>query len=246
MTALVHSELLKIRTTRAWWGYLAAVVLLVGLGTAAEIGGTDDLDQVDLLSLADLGGIVSLVAVILGITVVTAEFRHGTITPTLLATPRRELVLVGKAVSGSLVSLAFLLLAFVVVVAVALTWSVFSAVDFQGESGEVAKRVAQVVLGVLLWLLLGLAIGVAVQGQVAALVGTLVWIFLVETLLIGVLGLLDWEGVRGYLPIQALDGADGVGGGDLLGYWPAVGVSLAWIALIGAFGLIRLTRRDIT
>lgn len=246
MTALVRSELLKIRTTRAWWGYLAAVVLLVGLGTAAEIGGTDELDQVDLRSLADLGGIVSLVAIILGITIVTAEFRHGTITPTLLATPRRELVLAGKAVSGTIVTLGFVLLALLVVVGVALVWSMFDAVDFQGESGEVARHAAKVVLGVLLWLLLGVAIGIAVQGQVAALVGTLVWIFLVETLLIGVLGLLDWEGVRGYLPIQALDGADGVGGEDLLDFWPAVAVSLAWIALIGGFGMVRLARRDIS
>ena len=45
---------------------------------------------------------------------------------------------------------------------------------------------------------------------------------------------------------EALDGADGVGGEDLLDFWPAVGVSLAWIALIGGFGMVRLARRDIS
>jgi hypothetical protein len=85
-----------------------------------------------------------------------------------------------------------------------------------------------------------------VHRQVAALVGTLLWIFLAETLLVGVLGLLDLDGARKYLPFQALDGADGVGGEDLLDYWPAVGVSLSWIAAIGAAGLVRTLRRDIT
>ena len=73
---------------------------------------------------------------------------------------------------------------------------------------------------------MGIAIGAIVQSQVAALVGTLVWLFLVETLLLGIFGLLDLDGLRPYLPFQALDGADGTGGGDLLSYWPAVGVSL--------------------
>jgi hypothetical protein len=81
---------------------------------------------------------------------------------------------------------------------------------------------------------------------VAALVGTLVWLFLGETLLLGLFGLLDLDGLRAYLPFQALDGADGTGGGDLLSYWPAVGVSLAWIAVIGLAGTERTRRRDIT
>jgi hypothetical protein len=99
---------------------------------------------------------------------------------------------------------------------------------------------------VVLWLLLGVAIGSVVHNQVAALVGTLLWIFLVETLLVGLLGLLDWDAVAEYLPFHAVDGADGVGGDNLLDYWPALGVTLGWIALLGAAGVVRTSRRDIT
>ena len=93
---------------------------------------------------------------------------------------------------------------------------------------------------------MGVAIGSVVHSQVAALVGTLVWIFLVENLLVGLLGLLDSDGVTAYLPFRALDGADGTGGDNLLSYWPALAVSLGWIALIGAAGVVRTRRRDIT
>ena len=93
---------------------------------------------------------------------------------------------------------------------------------------------------------MGIAIGSVVHSQVAALVGTLVWIFVVENLLVGLLGLLDGEGVTAYLPFRVLDAADGTGGDNLISYWPAVAASLGWIALIGAAGVWRTSRRDIT
>ena len=97
-----------------------------------------------------------------------------------------------------------------------------------------------------LWGLIGLATGAVVHSQIAGLVGTLLWVFLAETLLIGLFGLVDIDGAAAYLPFQALDAVDGTGGADLLDYWPGVGVSFAWIAAIGAAGLVRTRRRDIT
>ena len=249
MTALVRSELLKIRTTRGWWAYLIVIVGLVGIGTAAEVGSRSEGERSGLdfqLALVDLVGIASLLAIILGITIVTTEFRHGTITPTLLATPGRESVLLGKALAGVLVALFFAVLAFVVVVAIASIWVSIDGGELALAESDVLERAGQTFLGVVLWLLMGLAIGSVVHSQVAALVGTLVWLFLVETLLLGLLTLLDVEGLGEYLPFQALDGADGGGGDDLLDYGPALAVTLGWIALLGALGLVRTRRRDIT
>lgn len=249
MSALVRSELLKVRTTRGWWVYLIVIVLLVGLGTAAEIGSAEEARRGELdfqLSLVELAGIASLLAIILGITITTTEFRHGTITPTLLATPRRELVVAAKAVAGILLALLFAALAFAVVAAISVTWLSLIDVDLRLGDGEILTLAAKTVLGIVTWALLGVAIGILVHGQVAALVGTLVWIFLGETLLIGFFGLLDLDGLAAYLPFQALDAADGVGGADLLSYWPGVAVSLGWIALLGAAGTLRTRRRDIS
>ncbi len=54
------------------------------------------------------------------------------------------------------------------------------------------------------------------------------------------------DGAVPYLPFRALDGADGTGGEDLLSHWHAVAVSLGWVALLGAAGVWRTRRRDIT
>jgi ABC-type transport system involved in multi-copper enzyme maturation permease subunit len=248
VSALVRSELLKVRTTRGWWGYLIVIVLLVGAAVAGDTGTADDADRSLLqfqLGLVEAAGFAALLALILGITMVTTEFRHGTITPTLLAEPSRERVLAAKTLAGSMVGALFGVLALFIVAAIALPW--LSIVDAEIHlDGEIGTRAAATLLGVVLFALMGLAIGVAVHSQVAALVGTLLWVFLAETLLLGLLGLLDLDGAISYLPFRALDGADGTGGEDLLRYWPAVGVSLAWIAAIGAAGVARTRRRDIT
>ena len=236
-------------TTRGWWAYLIVIVLLVGIGTAAEVGtrSEDERSGLDFqVALVDLVGIASLLAIILGITMVTTEFRHGTITPTLLVSPGRERVLAGKVIAGVLVAVLFAALAFLVVLVVASTWVSIDGGDLQLADADVVERVGKILLSVVLWLLMGIAIGSVVHSQVAALVGTLVWLFLAETLLMGLFALLDIEGASGYLPFQALDGADGSGGGDLLDYGPALAVTLGWIALIGALGVVRTSRRDIT
>jgi ABC-type transport system involved in multi-copper enzyme maturation permease subunit len=249
VTALVRSELLKVRTTRGWWAYLIVLVGLVGIGTAAEVGSrsVDDRSGLEFqLALVDLVGITSLLAIILGITIITSEFRHGTITPTLLATPSRQRVLAGKAAAGVLVAVLFAVLAFLVVLAVASIWTAIDGGELELVDGDVAERAGKTLFGVVLWLLMGLAIGSVVHSQVAALVGTLLWLFLVETLLIGLFSLLDIEGVAEYLPFHALDGADGTGGDNLLSYGPALAVTCGWIALLGALGIARTLRRDIT
>ena len=248
MTALVRSELLKIRTTRSWWAYLAVIVLLTGIGTAGSIGSAEIADRSTLsfqLDLVSTAGLSVLMAIILGITIITTEFRHGTVTPTFLAEPRRERVILSKAIAAVVVAIGFALLALVVVAVVAIPWLTIVDAEVLRDT-ELLTRAGEQILSVVLWALIGVAIGTAVHSQVAALVGTLVWIFLVENLLVGLLGLVDADGVAEYLPFHALDAADGTGADNLLSYGGGLAVTLGWILLLGAFGTWRTLRRDIS
>jgi ABC-type transport system involved in multi-copper enzyme maturation permease subunit len=249
MRALVSAELLKVRTTRARYAYVGVIVLLSAIATASEVGpaSTERRNTLDFqLGLLDVAGIAVVIALLLGITIVTNEFRHGTITPTFLAEPRRERVVAAKAAAGVVLALLFALVSFVVIFGVALPW--LSLVDAQTYlfDGEVGTRLAQVLLAAPLWALMGVAIGLVVHSQVAALVGTLVWMFLGESLL---WGLFSWTGTDAaiqYLPFRALDAVDGSGGENVLSYGPGIAVSLAWIVLLGAAGTVRTQRRDIS
>ena len=46
-------------------------------------------------------GFATIFALLFGIVVVTAEFRHGTITPTFLVTAARTRVILSKGVAGA-------------------------------------------------------------------------------------------------------------------------------------------------
>ena len=249
MTALVRSELLKIRTTRGWWAYLSLIVGITGIAVAGEVGTASDEERSAADFLVDLVEIVSVssfVALILGITIVTSEFRHGTSTPTFLAAPHRELVIVAKALAATVVAIGFVVLSLLIVAAVALPWlAIVDATTSLGD-GELATRAASHALAIVLSALIGIAIGTAVHSQVAALVGTLVWIFVVENLLWGLFALLGVDSAVQYLPFRALDATDGSGGELMLAQGLGIAVSLGWILLIGAAGIWRTRRRDIT
>jgi ABC-2 type transport system permease protein len=248
VSALVRAELLKIRTLRSWWAYLILTVLLVGVAVAGDIGSNpDSRDRLDFqVGLVESAGLAGLLVLILGIVLVTNEFRHGTVTPTFLAEPARERVLASKAVAGTIVAVLLALLALLVVAAITVPWLSIVGADVHVLDSEAVTRAVQILLAAVLWGLIGIAVGSVVHGQVAALVGTLVWVFIVENLLVGLLGLLDNDGATAYLPFRALDAADGTGGDNLIGYWAGVATSLGWIALLGAAGFWRTRSRDIT
>jgi ABC-type transport system involved in multi-copper enzyme maturation permease subunit len=245
---LVSAEWLKLRTVRAFWGYLAAVVVFAAIGAAGSVGSATAEDRAQESFVADLAGIASLtslIALVLGIVVITGEFRHGTITPTFLATPQRERVLSAKLVFVVLGAVSLALLALAVIAAIAVPWLLILG-DSVVLDGETAKAAGRALLGSVLWAALGLAVGASVHGQVAALIGTLIWILLVESLLSVLLGVLDLDEVTGFLPNAAISVVLGDESEELLTFWPSVLVALGWIAAVGAFGVVRTRRRDIT
>jgi ABC-type transport system involved in multi-copper enzyme maturation permease subunit len=248
VTGLVGAEWLKLRSVRSFWGYLAAVAVFAGIGTAGTVGSAREADRAADSFIPDLAGIATLsalIALVLGIVVVTGEFRHGTITPTFLATPHRERVLGAKFVFALLGAIALVLLALVVIAAVAVPWLLVLG-DSITLDADVAKQAGRALLGALLWAGLGTAIGAAVHGQVAALIGTLIWILVVETLVSALLGVLDLDAVIGYLPNAAISVVLGDASEELLSFWPSVLVALGWIAAVGAVGVARTMRRDVT
>lgn len=247
MISLFAAELLKLRTLRSTWGFGLVALLFAGLIAAASVGGTSADDRLDpeLQFRIALDGAfpASILALLMGIILVTNEFRHGTIARTLLATPRRNRFVAVKLLTGGTVGAALMLATLLVAAATAGIWLRILDVplDFgEGADGAWRALIATMVAGVF-----GAAIGGAVHSQVGALVGVLVWMFVLEPICWVILGLLDLDGVSEYLPAAALGGTvDSAGEG--LSWLRSVGVALAWAGLAAVLALVRTNRRDIT
>ncbi len=247
MILLYAAELLKLKTLRGTWGFVIVTLGLAALFTAGGIGGVSEEARLEpgfqfrlILDMAFPTGILSL---LLGIVLVTNEFRHGTIARTLLAAPRRWRLVLTKLVTGATTGVGLEVVALATTLAVTAIW--LNALDVPLEAGDLADGAGRAFVGVILAGVLGAALGGAVHSQVVALVGSLVWMFVVEPLCWALLGLFDWDGVADYLPAASLGGViDSADEG--LPFAGSVGMTFAWIGLVTVLALVRTGRRDIT
>jgi ABC-2 type transport system permease protein len=247
MTRLFTAELLKMRTIRTPWGFAVAAVGLGGLLAAAHIGSppkggrlAPDF-QFDLVLSAAFPAVV--LALLLGMLLFTNEFRHGTISRTLLVTPRRPTLVALKLMMGAAAGIGLALLAVATTAIVAVIW--LGIVDVPLQIGDSADAIWRSLLAAALVGTLGAAVGGVVHSQVGALVGTLVWLFVAEPIVWVLLALVDLGGVADYLPaVTVLSILDTQG--DNLSFAGTAGMAVVWIAVASALAVVRTSRRDIT
>ena len=191
---LLAAELRKITYQRAMWGMVLGGVAFSVLGTASTPVILDSSDNgLGLGTLGESAVIDGVYAnavsgfyfsMLLGVLVVAGEFRHGTAVATYVAAPRRSRVLLAKLITAGLAG--FILQ---VVATAAGLFSGWLALEFYPEAAEpstdifVNTALAGVVSGFVLGIV-GAAIGALLRSQVLALVGTLLWLFVVEPTLL--------------------------------------------------------------
>jgi ABC-type transport system involved in multi-copper enzyme maturation permease subunit len=251
MKNLIRAEFLKIRTTRTvYWlfGAMLALVAFAVLATKPSLSqeGMDPTSLVNQEFLFLTGSITWLFVLVLALRSFTDEFRHGSIAPTLLANPDRHRVLLAKAVAVAATGLVFVVGAYAVALAVGVPRLGLGA-DTSIATVAMAKLLGKAALMSILWAALGVGVGLAVRHQVAAIVGSFVWIMFVESFLEGAA-----PAVAKYLPVHAwiaVIGPPSVEGGSVsnvvLGALFGGMMLAAWAAASIVGGAVLMQRRDI-
>lgn len=244
MSALIAAELLKLRVTRTTWVLLAVAVALSAARVAQVLSSTGTAAGIErgtgeaTLTLAGAAGTGTLLALFLGVMAGTGEFRHRTMTGTLLMTPQRRQVVVAKALALTAVgsAMALALSAFGVLVAV-----------LTGAAGAVGvgsglRAVVAVAAGGAFWAWLGLGVGLVVRNQTVALLMPVGWLLILEPLVgsFGLDSLAPW--LPGALP-GVLVGFESVGSPPV---WAAVIAVVGYGLALSVVGARRLDRLDVT
>ena len=271
--AAVRAESAKLVTVRLWWvllivlaGYVAftaGILALAFSGLGGALGGTGgDLPRLPdealppiIYSIASSIGYVF--PVLLGTLATTVEFRHQTLTPTFLATPRRGVVLAAKYVVLFVFGAVFGLGALVASVGVGAP--ILAATDHSTGFGDPDTwlLLARIVLAMAICALIGVGLGALIPSQVAAIVIVLAFTQFVEPILRLVSSFWDWTaGIAQYLPGAAGDALVGssiftnLGGmsgeTQVLDWWQGGLVLLAYAVVAGAIGYLTSWRRDVT
>lgn len=265
------AELLKLRTTRTTLGLLLLGVALATLNaglvaglSGVELGGqpapypSPDQPLVLRQIYGSGAGFGYLVTLSLGILAMAGEYRHQTITPTLLAVPRRGRLVAAKLLSSFLVAAA---LGACFVLAGALVGGTVLAIrgyPLGLDADGVRRAMLLAVLACAVWAVFGFGLATVIRNQIAALLTAIGagW------LLLPLLGLLlqtfdAGKTVAPYLPSYASEamisggsGSTEVSSGGLsftyLPWW-AGALVLAGYGLVLALAGVRLTlRRDVS
>lgn len=243
MIAQIKAELLKIRSTRTTVGIVLGMIalvllfsLLAGLLTKApDLTSTED--QRGVLGVGSLSGVFSALA---GIMLVTSEYRHGTIRPTFLFTPRRSRVIAAKLTAGLLAGLAFGIVGEGIGFAIAYAAIRGRGISYALNGGQTTLLVLGTLAGVALWGALGVGIGVVVRNQVGAIIGLLAWGFVAENLLFAFV-----PSVGRFAPTHATDALEGLTTNHLLPAAAGGAVLLAWTIAFALAGTSLAARRDV-
>ena len=240
MSALLRGELLKLRTTRTFAALVAAAVLL-SLGITALIAALAEPASEDEVRDVLLGDLSSLFILVLAAVGMTGEWRHRTITGTMLAAPDRVRVLVAKAAAYAL---AGVVLSLAVTLTAMLVGTVILSARDQVTIGadDLASILWRNLVLAAYFGALGVLVGALVRNQAAAIVGLLVWLLIIEST---VVGLRPEVGRFGPL-IGAPGGFFEPGDADVLGRGPALLVMLAWLGVLGAGAAALLRGRDLS
>jgi ABC-type transport system involved in multi-copper enzyme maturation permease subunit len=190
---LLKSELRKLIYVRAHWGLLVAAAFISALSVAVTpfvidsqgelLGfGLDQQQAVDSVYANGISGFIF--AIILGIMLMAGEFRHGTAVATFLTAPKRGSVVLAKlamaALGGSMLMLISAVLSFA---AGFIALQSFSEAAQPSENLFTNTLLASLVAGAVLGVI-GVSLGTLIRNQMLAIVGALVYLFIIDPVLL--------------------------------------------------------------
>jgi ABC-type transport system involved in multi-copper enzyme maturation permease subunit len=253
MINTVRSEWTKLFTTRTWIGLILGACVMAG-GFAALFTGLAGQEQngqpgipavgtQEYETLAfSVGANTSVLLLILGIIGMTQEYRHRTATPTFLTEPRRGRVIIAKLLAYALVAVPFALLILAVDVLVVTVYA-----GARGAAPSLNADNLQTLgasgLVLVVFAVIGVGVGALVSNQVAAIVGALVYLYVIEPIVSSIGAI---QGAYKLLPggaVQAI--TSDFQAPDLLQPWQGALLLLGYGLLAAVLGTLLAVRRDI-
>jgi hypothetical protein len=239
MIALVRGELIKVRTTRTALGFAVTILGLTLLWVLLSFLTGDPVSLEDKRTAINVAPLPLAIPLLLfGVVGATGEYRHRTLAPAVLIAPDRTRLTIARLVAYVLTALAIavVIVALTLLIALALLPST-SGPDLGGD--DFRRMIVGTLIASVLSVALGVGVGLLVKNQVAAVIGTLVWIMIGVQLI----QLIDDD-----LPNYTTPPATVALGGSLdneVSWSQGLIVMLAWAAAFLIAGLLVDHRRDV-
>jgi ABC-2 type transport system permease protein len=255
---LIKSEWRKLVYARANWGLLIAATLISVLSVVVTpfiLSSQGEMFGLSLESTAAVDSVYAngisgyIFAIILGILLMAGEFRHGTAVATFLTSPKRGAVVANKL---AIAAIAGILLMWISTgISMVAGWAALSTFEEAGTPSDnllintfIAATIGGAVLGII-----GVAIGTLVRNQMMAIVGSLIYLFVIDPLLLALLpDAGKWLPSGLITAMLSLDISAPELGFDTSSYLPAFAAALVLLGFGVVFAALAITtslRRDV-
>jgi ABC-2 type transport system permease protein len=247
---LVRAEWTKLLTTRVWIGLLLGACLMVGAFATlfTAFAGNDDsgIAPVGTATYEQLALAVSanatILFIVLGIIGTTQEYRHRTATPTFLASPHRGRVIIAKLLAyvAAAAPMALVVIAVDVLVVTVYAGAKGAAPSLTGDNLRVLVGAWAALV---IYTVIGVGVGALLRNQVGAIVGALVYLFVVEGIISSIPAT---QGAYKWLPGGALEAMTATfNQTDLLSAWQGGLLLLVYGVAAAVLGTVLAVRRDV-
>jgi ABC-2 type transport system permease protein len=188
---LTRAEVRKLATTRA---FLLTVAVAAGLAVmavvvdAAEAGKNHSAalgTAASTYQMLKVGGVCCVAMLILGIIASGGEYRHKTIIPAMLITPRRSALVAAKTIAVAIAAVVLTGLTFALGLAVIV--AELHARGFGHLPPGTTRMVAGSVIAAILFGVIGVALGYITRSTTAAVVGAVGWVLFAELAILNTL-----------------------------------------------------------
>jgi ABC-2 type transport system permease protein len=259
MLDLLRAEVLKVRSTRTALGLLIAALLIAVVPTilAVLLIPKEELVQseggiIAVLGIMPAASLVPVLCLVFGILSMTNEYRHGTISYTYLAMPRRSRVIVAKLLVCAVIGAAVMFVTGLLALVTAAIGAGARGIDLgltdvpHGSDWELLRDVALVLLTTGMATSFGVALGALIRHQVIAVAGTLIWALAAENIIAGLKPAIgQWLPFTAFLQVVVNTG-DIEAAGPSLSSLEAFAVAVAYIAAASVAAVTITMRRDVT
>jgi ABC-type transport system involved in multi-copper enzyme maturation permease subunit len=281
LARLIRAEIAKIRTTKTWWLLALGIVAFTALAFTSNAfqhhfelfppaGARDDGDNADAIAIAHtpagLAKIAAdmmtsgqffglLLAMIMGILVITNEFFHQTATTTFMTSPHRTTVVLAKAVAAILFGGLFWLVATVLDLIATPIYLNSQHVSVSITQWTVIQSVLLNLLAFAVWAIFGMGLGTLIRSQIGSVV-TGMALYLLGTAAVVILFNILHNLIHGDWVLTAQVIAPAIASGVMITpgqafphappQWVGGAVLIGYAVVTGFVGILIMRRRDIS
>ena len=188
---LTRAEVRKLATTRA---FLITVAVAVGLAVIAVVVDAAEAGKnhtpalgtaASTYQMLKVGGVCCVAMLIVGIIASGGEYRHKTIIPAMLITPRRSAMVAAKTIAVAMAAVVLTGLTFGLGLATIV--AELHAHGFSQLPPGTTRMVAGSVIAAILFGVIGVALGYITRSTTAAVVGAVGWVLFAELAILNTL-----------------------------------------------------------